>query len=65
MKQYPDSLTGYSVSLVERAQNTDLPQFNMTPSIMPILNYNHEDAIAVSHHTLVFSETEDESIWGL
>jgi len=93
INQDPDSLTGYSVRVVERAQNTDLPHFNMfselenlkheiysarliimdlsrqlrmdkmgiaIPLTMPILNYNHEDAITVSHHTLVLSESVAE-----
>ncbi|GAB6152175.1 hypothetical protein JCM17380_09250 [Desulfosporosinus burensis] len=61
INQHPDSLTGYSIRVVKRTKNTDLPHFIMFGEqqnlTMPILNYNLEDGITVSRHTLVHSKS--------
>lgn len=66
INQFPDSLTGYSIRVVVRTENIDLPHFIMSGEqhhlTMPIHNYNLQDGITVSRHTLVDSKSPTEII---
>lgn len=48
-----NSISGSSVKIVKREPNIDLSRKNM------FSEYNHEDAITVSRHTLMLSDSEN------